>query len=326
MVAHPCLLSPWRQKTILLLCVSLLTSCTTFSKSPIAAESETHEQATAESVRETTANTPPDISADEKPRPSAQSTSQLEDHQFDLSTTENTFEPLSEWNIDEASNTAYTPSEEGHHEPLDFLGACNNDYSNWNGWETMQVLLEAVETDDCELAHTRLLEITDLRVSNSETPVLETTENAITRLRINLPSKTELSVIAAAMPGLTHLALNGRVVEDLAPLEDLTQLTEIHLSNTQITDLSPIANLIQLTTLDISYNQVQDISAISKLNELRSLNLANNPIRNISPLAILPNEDISLNLSIVHFDLETCPDNLGDICESPLVGYREGLH
>lgn len=205
---------------------------------------------------------------------------------------------------------------------VSFLEVCEG--RSQEGWETVNALLAEVGTSDCAIAQTRLLTITDLRLSDPDM-----TELPITCLLIDLPQYAHMGVIASAMPNLTHLDLSHHQVADLAAIEMLTNLEVLNLSDTQIQDISPIAGLTQLTHLDISYNQIQDISAISSLTQLRAIDISHNPIENIRPLTVMytPDRDLEfIGLSDIELDRTTCPYQLGDACEDPNIGDEEGLY
>ena len=102
------------------------------------------------------------------------------------------------------------------------------------------------------------------------------------------------------------------------------QLRTLRVANTQLTDVTPLRTLPQLTTLDISYNQINSIAPLSSLSTLRSLNISYNPVRDVSPIGDILTPAVEqewqlLDLSGIDIDYGTCPDSLGDICESGAV-------
>ena len=110
---------------------------------------------------------------------------------------------------------------------------------------------------------------------------------------------------------LTALDLAGNPIEDISPLQSLTQLTHLGLGSTnlsvsdlsllstltslryltfwdnQISDLSPLASLTSLVALDLGGNQISDLSPLSELTDLVELALGDNQISYISPLSAL---------------------------------------
>jgi Leucine-rich repeat (LRR) protein len=72
--------------------------------------------------------------------------------------------------------------------------------------------------------------------------------------------------------------------------------------------------------LDISYNQIDTIAPIAQIPTIRSLNVAYNPFTDVGPIGTILTPAVEqewqlLDLSGINIDTETCPDNLGDICE-----------
>ena len=189
-------------------------------------------------------------------------------------------------------------------------------------WETTQSLLVAVNTEDCNLAQKRLEAVTDLRL-----PELDVAETP-SALQVDLPMAINLQVIAIASPQLTRLDLSGRVINDLTPVAALTNLEELYLANTQLTDITPLAELAHLRVLDISYNQIHTIAPLADIPTLRALNLSFNPLTDLSPLGEIyfsgAAEDAwqLLDQRGIHYDLDTCPVVLGDVCEGDIYKSR----
>jgi len=86
---------------------------------------------------------------------------------------------------------------------------------------------------------------------------------------------------------LKTLSLWENAIDDLAPLEELTQLVWLELGNNKIQDLSPIANLTDLERLGLSSNRVSDIEVLSNFSKMKWLNLDDNTIENVDALADL---------------------------------------
>jgi hypothetical protein len=191
-------------------------------------------------------------------------------------------------------------------------------------WETTIALLTAVGTEDCHTAERRLLGITDLRL-----PELAPVETPSV-LQVDFPVVVDLQVIAIATPQLIRLDLSGKVIEELSPVANLTELEALYLANTQLQDIAPLTALDKLRVLDVSYNQIVAIAPLAEMPTLRWLSLAFNPLTDLSPLGAIyqpwRQDDPwqRLDLRGLAYDLETCPDSLGDICEGNI--YDESFH
>ncbi|WP_161634959.1 leucine-rich repeat domain-containing protein [Leptolyngbya sp. Heron Island J] len=195
---------------------------------------------------------------------------------------------------------------------------------NWNGglysrpyaWQTMDALMAVLAVSDCGEAEQQLTVVRVLRG-----PQLQTTYLPDNGLMVDFPVGIDLEVIAIATPNLTDLNLSGHVIPDLTPIASLNQLQTLRLANAQLQDISPLTALTQLTTLDISYNQINSLAPIAQIPTIRSLNVAYNPVTDISPIGEILTPTVEqewqlLDLSGIDIDTETCPDNLGDICET----------
>lgn len=116
----------------------------------------------------------------------------------------------------------------------------------------------------------------------------------------------------AELINLEELVLDDNVLDELAPLLNLTKLKSfsasecfiwnilnvftqmpklkhLDLSKNGITLISDLSKNVALETLDLSENSVDDIRALTGLSNLRDLVLTDNPISDISPLADLTN-------------------------------------
>jgi hypothetical protein len=86
----------------------------------------------------------------------------------------------------------------------------------------------------------------------------------------------------AGMAGLTHLQLNGTLVDDLAPIQRLTRLRVLNLAETPLDDagLAPVRGLAALERLDLRDTRVTDdgLASLIGLMSLRDLNLSNTRI------------------------------------------------
>ena len=193
-------------------------------------------------------------------------------------------------------------------------------YSRPYAWQTVEAFMSALDTTDCPMAELQLSAVKDLRG-----PQLQTTYVPEHGLMVDFPIGVDLETIAIATPNLTALNLSGHVITDLTPITTLSQLQTLQVANTQLEDISALSAMPQLTALDISYNQIHNIEAVASIPTIRSLNIAYNPVTDISPIGEIltpytEQEWQLLDLSGIDIDLETCPINLGDICEGSLEG------
>ncbi|MBE9070447.1 hypothetical protein IQ260_27770 [Leptolyngbya cf. ectocarpi LEGE 11479] len=195
-------------------------------------------------------------------------------------------------------------------------------YSRPYAWQTMESLMSALATSDCEIAELRLSTVKDLRG-----PQLHTTYLPEHGLMVDFSMGVDMQIIAIATPHLTALNLSGHVITELAPITALSQLQTLQVANTQLDDISALRALTQLTSLDVSYNQIESIATVATMPALRSLNVAYNPFTDVSPIGTIltpatEQEWQLLDLSGIDIDADTCPDNLGDICGDGLEVSR----
>jgi len=109
-------------------------------------------------------------------------------------------------------------------------------------------------------------------------------------------------------PDELSLFLSFNEIEDISPLEGLTNLINLYLCENRIVDLSPLSRLTGLTNLELWGNQIEDISSLSELTSLYWIELYRNNIIDVSPLSQLVNLD-NLGLS---------SNNIQDV--APLAG------
>lgn len=108
-------------------------------------------------------------------------------------------------------------------------------------------------------------------------------------------------------------AVKGKSIDDLTPLENLTQLKQLILKQNGITDISPLKNLSNLSLLDISANQeITDISAVAGMVKLTSLNASFNKITSVDAVSGLTELEY---LNISDNNITRLPDcsNLGRV-------------
>lgn len=124
---------------------------------------------------------------------------------------------------------------------------------------TVATLLEEAETQECDRAQNRLLELTGLSLSTK--------------------GIVDVSPFAS-LTNLTSLLLNYNQITDVSPLVNLTNLTALALDYNQIEDVSALVNLTHLTDLYLRGNRITDVSALANLTNLTDLRLSENPLEN----------------------------------------------
>ena len=83
-------------------------------------------------------------------------------------------------------------------------------------------------------------------------------------------------------------AVEGKSIQDVSPLSELTQLDILILKQDGITDVSPLKTLTNLSELDLSMNgAIKDVSAIKSMKKLTTLNVSSNAIENVDDIADL---------------------------------------
>ncbi len=83
-------------------------------------------------------------------------------------------------------------------------------------------------------------------------------------------------------------AVEGKSIQDVSPLSELTQLDILILKQDGITDVSPLKTLTNLSELDLSMNgAIKDVSAIKSMKKLTTLNVSSNTIENVDDIADL---------------------------------------
>lgn len=93
-------------------------------------------------------------------------------------------------------------------------------------------------------------------------------------------------------------------LEEISPLENLTNLLYLDLSNNPITDISALSNLVELQGLDLSYGFIDNIEALGNLVDLQILYLSGNPLNN--SLQPLSNLEHLIFLDLSNCDLTNC--------------------
>lgn len=88
-----------------------------------------------------------------------------------------------------------------------------------------------------------------------------------------LEKQTVISISEADQP---------RQFQELATLQEFTQLQKLTLSNQWISSSAPLKTLVNLTTLDLQRNNLQDIDAVKYLTKLQELHVADNFVTDLS--------------------------------------------
>jgi internalin A len=73
-------------------------------------------------------------------------------------------------------------------------------------------------------------------------------------------------------------------VSDLTPLAKMTQMDRLDIGRTSVRDITPIANMTALTELQLDDTQITDINALASCKNLEKLSIRNTAVTDISPL------------------------------------------
>lgn len=83
---------------------------------------------------------------------------------------------------------------------------------------------------------------------------------------------------------LWSLRASGSQVKDLKAITHLVQLDRLDLSRTPLADLEPLKTLTVLTELQLDDTNVEDLAPLSSLKKLQKLHLRNTRVKNLAPL------------------------------------------
>jgi internalin A len=89
------------------------------------------------------------------------------------------------------------------------------------------------------------------------------------------------------MKNLKDLFLGAGSLDDLSPIEGLTQLEALRASLNKVRDLKPLAGLTKMDRLDLGHTQVSDLSPLAGMTALTDLQLDDTPVQDLAPLAKL---------------------------------------
>lgn len=88
-------------------------------------------------------------------------------------------------------------------------------------------------------------------------------------------------------------------IDNLDPMDELSDLEVLICAQTRVSDLSPLRNLSKLKTLDASETYIGDIAGLRYLSSLQDLKVINTKLKDLSPLTNLNH--------IRRFDASSCP-------------------
>lgn len=92
----------------------------------------------------------------------------------------------------------------------------------------------------------------------------------------------------AELSSLKALVVDASKDGDLTPLAKLSNLEVLWIDRTPILDLSPISHLTNLEGLYCNYTQISDLGPLANLPQLRTLYLNHTPVSDLAPLAKMP--------------------------------------
>lgn len=147
---------------------------------------------------------------------------------------------------------------------LTFQDYCEDEGRDYKApWNTVKVLLQIAQTEDCEKADKKLQSLNALYLEDRK-----------------LESLAPLS----HMTQLIFLNARKNAVSDLRPLSQLTNLISLKLETNKVTDINPIKSLVHLQSLDLSTNPLKDIRPLSELVNLAVLRLDETEVDDITAL------------------------------------------
>lgn len=147
---------------------------------------------------------------------------------------------------------------------------------------TIDELLNEVDTFDCDLANQRLLSLRYVVFSGKEGRDLDLRPfrslNHLTSITINSETISDLTPLVYSK-NLEYLDLGGNKISDISALQSLNKLKELKLGQNEINDISPIASLTNLEKLVLSGNNISDITPLQNLEKLNKVYLNDNQIK-----------------------------------------------
>lgn len=117
-----------------------------------------------------------------------------------------------------------------------------------------------------------------------------------------------------ALSKMTRIDLSGgpqvAKIEDLSPLNPLTQLEELVLSNNDLRDVRPLAGLVNLKFLDLSMNYVENLEPLSELWRLETLDLDGNLVTSLDTMRNIGGLEVFVRNNPIRSN--ECPIPFGD--------------
>src|SRR5262249_33667316 len=113
--------------------------------------------------------------------------------------------------------------------------------------------------------------------------------------RVHGPMVVKLQAIddsISSWTSLPNLSLDlslARVVSNLEPLRNLTNLYSLNLTITQVSNLDPLRSLTNLSSLNLMNTRVSNLEPLRGLTNLSTLNLSFTQVSNLEPLRNLTN-------------------------------------
>lgn len=190
-------------------------------------------------------------------------------------------------NIEQTNTESFTESIDTS-SFVSFSNWCfNKDELRRSTRNTIDELLNEIDTFDCDLAEKRLSTIKF----------------------IGLYGKGDRAFDLRPLQSLPHLmgiTADYAKIQDLRPLQGLVNLKQLKLGGNQISDITPLQNLTKLEELSLGQNQISDITPIASLVNLEKLVLSGNNISDITPLQNMEKLD-RVYLNDNQIEDETCP-------------------
>ncbi len=112
---------------------------------------------------------------------------------------------------------------------------------------------------------------------------------ALRKISLNHIQPSDLSVLAAQVPGVSQVDLRYAVVKDLAPLCALGMLNNVDLYGATVTDYGQLENCSKLTKVTTYASKTADFSALKKIKSLEEINGGLTDLSDVSWVTELPN-------------------------------------
>jgi len=116
---------------------------------------------------------------------------------------------------------------------------------------------------------------------------VDTNLSARVRAAVGVGSSDPVTCAQAAT--VTSLTADGRGIQSLVGIQNLSGLTRATLHENAISDITPLAGLTSLLTLNLYSNPIDDLSPLAGLTDLEVLVLWDVPATDLSPLSSLTN-------------------------------------